>query len=81
MITDFSSTSATAEFPKFADIRGLCNFLGSVSLQQKFEAMDIKPSDRTCLSSQTVLQLSGLGQYYSSQTDQCYSSVFHLSFI
>ena len=36
------------------DVRGVCNFLGSVSTQQKFEAAD---------------------QGYSSQTDQCYSSV------
>ena len=49
-----------------------CNFLGSVSSQQKFEAMDVKAlgmselSDRPC---------------YSSRTDQCYSSVLQFSFI
>ena len=44
------------------DVRGVCNFLGSVLSQQTFEATDVKPlgasqlSDSLCYSS--VLQLS-----------------------
>ena len=40
----------------------MCNFLGSVSSQQKLEAMDQHYNPRT-------------GQCYSSRMDQCYSSV------
>ena len=46
-------------------VRGVCNFLGSVSSQQKFEVTDVK----------------ALGVSHSSRTDQCYSSVLQLSFI
>ena len=49
-------------------VRGVCNFPGSVSSQQKFEAMDQHYSSWT-------------DQCHSSQTDQCYSSVLQLSFI
>ena len=47
-------------------LKGVCNFLSSVSSQQKFEVTDVKAlgvsqlSDRLCLS---------------SQKDQCYSSI------
>ena len=55
-------------------VRGVCNFLDSVSSQQKHEATDVKAfwqmmsqlSERPC---------------YSSQTDQCHNSVLQLSFI
>ena len=49
-------------------VREVCNFLGSVLSQQKFEVMDqvLKPLDRPC---------------HRSRTDQCYSSVLQLSFI
>ena len=47
------------------DVGGECNFLGSVSSQQKFEATD-QPSDRLC---------------HSSRADQCYSFVLQLSII
>ena len=43
------------------DIRGVCNFLGSVSSQQKFEATDIKAF--------------GASQLSDSVTVPCYSSV------
>ena len=55
---------------------GECNFLGSVSSQQKFEATDVKAlgqkvsqlSDRPCYSSQlsdrSVLQLHFTPQFY-----------------
>ena len=41
-------------------VRGACNFLGSVSSQQKFEAMDIKALS----ASQSVLQLHVTVQSY-----------------
>jgi len=50
-------------------VGGVCNFLGSVSSQQKFEARDkptLQPLDDQC---------------YSSRMDQCHSSVFQLNFI
>ena len=50
-------------------VGGVCNFLGSVSSQQKFEARDkptLQPLDDQC---------------YSSRMDQCRSSVFQLNFI
>ena len=52
-----------------ASVGGACNFLGSVSSQQKFEATDrlvLQPLDRPMLQ---------------SWMDQCYSSVSQLSFI
>ena len=55
-------------------IRGVCNFLSSVSSQQKFEAADVKALG------QTMSKLSDR-LCYSSQTDQCYSSMLQLSFI
>ena len=66
----FSSPSATAEFSKFAGITGLCNFLGSVLSQQKFEEMVVKAfrqnmsqfSDRPCYSSQVSDSVIALGQ-------------------
>ena len=46
------------------DVRGICNFLGSVSLQQKFERMDGPalqpceiPSDRPVLRLRVTAQL------------------------
>ena len=44
------------------DVRGVCNFLGSVSSQQKFEVTDVKALGRH--SSQTVLQLRVTAQFY-----------------
>ena len=44
-------------------VRGVCNFLGSVSSQQKFEAMDIKTLSTSQLSDSPC---------YSSWTDQFY---------
>ena len=44
-----------------SSVGGVCNFLGSVSSQQKFEAMNQHYSSRT-------------GQHYSSWTDQCQTS-------
>ena len=49
-------------------VGGACNFLGSVSSQQKFEVTDQHYSLR-------------MDQCYSSQMDRCYSSMFQLSFI
>ena len=46
----------------------MCNFLSSVSSQQKSEAMDQPYRPQT-------------DQYYSSRMDQCYRSVLQLSFI
>ena len=40
------------------DVRGVCNFLGSVSPQQKFEAMDQRYSSRTDQCYNSMLQLS-----------------------
>ena len=45
-----------------ATVRGVCNFLGSVSSQQKFEATDVKALGRH--SCQTVLQLRVTAQFY-----------------
>ena len=45
------------------NVRGVCNFLGSVSSQQKFEAMDIKTLSTSQLSDSPC---------YSSWTDQFY---------
>ena len=58
------------------DAGGVCNFLGSVSSQQKFEAADRHYSPQTgqCHSSQA-------DQCHSSWMDQCYNSVLQLSFI
>ena len=58
------------------DVGGVCNFLGSVSSQQKYEVMDQHYNSRTgqCHSSQT-------DQCHSSRMDQCYSFVLQLSFI
>ena len=42
-------------------VRGVCNFLGSVSSQQKFEATDVKAL--------------GVSQFLDSVTALCYSSV------
>ena len=58
------------------DVRGVCNFLSSVSSQQKLEAMDqhYSPWMGQCYSSWT-------DQCHSSRMDQCYSSVLQLSFI
>ena len=44
-----------------ATVRGVCNFLGSVSSQQKFEATDVKAL--------------GVSQFLDSVTALCYSSV------
>ena len=55
-------------------VRGVGNFLSSVSSQQKFEAMDIKALGRTM--SQLSERLC-----YSSWTGQCHSSMLQLSFI
>ena len=65
------------------EVSGKCILLGSVSSPQKFEATDVRDL--------SVSQLSGLRSYYSSQisdrlryssqTDQCYSSVLQLNFI
>ena len=54
----------------------MCNFLGSVLLQQKSETTDQHYSLQTgqCYSSWT-------DQCHSSQMDQCYSSMLQLSFI
>ena len=52
----------------FQDVGGVCDFLGSVSSQEKFEAMDQHYS-------------SQMGHRYSSLTDQCHSSVLQLIFI
>ena len=51
-------------------VRGVCNFLDSVSSQQKFEAKDqcYNPWMDQCCSPRT-------DQCYSSQMNQCYSSV------
>ena len=56
------------------DVGGVCNFLGSVSSQQKFEVTDVKALG------QNISQLSDR-LCHSSQTDQCYSSVLQLNFI
>ena len=53
-------------------VRGVANFLGSVSSQQKFEATDVKALGMSQLSDRPC---------YSSRTDQCYSSVLQFSFI
>jgi len=45
------------------DVKGVCNFLGSVSSQQKFEVTDVKPP----------WHVTALGQI--SVTAPCYSSV------
>ena len=51
-------------------VRGVGNFLGSVSSQQKFEAMDVKalsmsqPSDHVIALGQIVLQLHVTAQFY-----------------
>ena len=44
----------------------MCNFLSSVSSQQKFEAMDIKALRQTMsqLSDRSVLQLHVTAQFY-----------------
>ena len=55
-------------------VRGVFNFLGSVSSQQKFEVMDVKALG------QNISQLSDR-LCHSSQTDQCYSSMLQVSFI
>ena len=54
----------------------MCNFLGSVLPQQKFEATDqcYSPQTNQCYSLWT-------DQCYSSQMDQCYSFMLQLSFI
>ena len=65
-------------------LSGKCILLGSVLSQQRFGVTDIKAFSMSQLSGlrQTVLQLSGLnGQCYSSQTNQCYSSMLQLYFI
>ena len=54
------------------DVRGVCNFLGSVSSQQKIGATDVK-----ALSMSQLLDRLRL----SSWTDQCYNSMLELSFI
>ena len=49
-------------------VRGVCNFLGSVSLQQKFEATDgpvLQPRVISLVATKNVKR----------RTDQCYSSV------
>ena len=67
------------------NVRGVCDFLGSVSSQQKFEASDVNALDRTCPSSQTdcvIALCSGtdhviaLGQI--NVTAPCYSSVLFI---
>ena len=50
------------------DVGGVCNFLSSVSSQQKSEVTDQCYSPR-------------MDQCYSPRMDQCYSSVLQLSFI
>ena len=53
-------------------VRGVCNFLGSVSSQQKFEVMDVKALGQNIalgqtvsqLSDRSVLQLHVTGQFY-----------------
>ena len=52
----------TLQQSNIATVGGVCNFLGSVSSQQKFEVKD------QCYS-------SPMGQCYSSWTDWCYSSM------
>lgn len=66
------------------DVRGVCNFLGSVSSQQKFEVTDVKAlgqnvsqsSDRPCYSSQlsdrSVLQLHVTPQFYLENERKIY---------
>ena len=47
------------------DVRGVCNFLSSVSLQQKFEAMDASVLQPCVISLDTsVLQLCVTAQFY-----------------
>ena len=45
---------------------GVCNFLGSVSSQYKFEAMDVKALGQTVsqLSDRSVFQLRVTAQFY-----------------
>ena len=47
-------------------VRGVCNFLGSVSSQQKFEATDVKALRQTVsqLLDKSVLQLHVTAQFY-----------------
>ena len=63
------------EIEEVANIRGVCNFLSSVSSQQKLEVTDQHYSLRTgqCYNSWT-------GLCHSSRMDQYYSSVLQLSF-
>ena len=46
------------------DVRGVCNFLGSVSSQQKFEVTDVKALCVSQLSDRSVLQLRVTAQFY-----------------
>ena len=46
------------------DVGGVCNFLGSVSSQQKFEVTDVKALCVSQLSDRSVLQLRVTAQFY-----------------
>ena len=50
----------------FGFVMGVCNFLSSVSSQQKFEATDVKALGQTMsqLSDRSVLQLHVTAQFY-----------------
>ena len=47
-----------------ATVRGVCNFLGSVSSQQKFEVTDVKALCVSQLSDRSVLHLRVTAQFY-----------------
>ena len=51
------------------DLLRECNFLGFVSSQQKFEAMDVKALSVSQLS--TVLQLRVTAQFYLENKGKC----------
>ena len=46
------------------DVKGVCNFLGSASSQQKFEVTDVKPLGMSQLLDRSVLQLHVTAQFY-----------------
>ena len=68
MASCFITGSNSILFRMEMSCQGVCNFLDSVSLKQKFEVTDQHYSPRT-------------DQRYSFQMDQCYSSVLQISFI
>ena len=45
-------------------VREVCDFLSSVSSQQKFEGMDVKALGMSQLSDRSVLQLHATAQFY-----------------